>query len=760
MSKHSWIYGLTAFGAFLALSMAGASPMAQAAPIKNVTPPTIAIVQDDYPEYTPLTQTFPQVGTLLLADPGTWSDASSATTFTYRWTSVAPSGSSLKCGDVKGADQDGNPIQSGYARTAKSYVPINPNIGCLIQVTVTAHNGRDTATATAVTSDTVVGVNPNLTQPQPSWSSTATKYWDFYQNIQPGQTTAYVTFYGYPDNTPPSADIAVGFDGQDTTFPNNQLNQGIHANWQAGGDGSYANPLTLATWADGELAYGTEVYVPRLQKYFIAEDQCTECQADMQGATDDASDDSRFPDGTLRGGDDGGPGLIHFDLWIGGPGGDWPDTVLCEDALTTGDMEPIIINPGPDETVDPTPLFDPDTGVCGATTANPGGVPLEDSNSVGPYQSFQNIPDGINQGKLKATPSENLCITDPDNSVATGTQLTMEECDSSRADQNLSFSGMSMMFNNLCLDMGNGRGSVTMNDDWTGPAKPAPATVNGVQAWPVTLQRCNLNINQQWELGDDGIIGDIQASIWAFADLGDGKLWATNVDRDGQKTYNFWDYPDYEGESNGATLEVTPAAAPVTAGSKVHVVVSGLTTPTANVLLMTQAQSMSGDYSDAINLAKILVNTDGTYDAVYTLPSDLADGRYVITVQGLSYSMPGTVIPIADDGLSTAITSVDQLVVADGIPTLDNFRNVNRTTPVSATSDVMDISAIAVPPAPPTQTVTSGVLTTWAIVLIVIGAALVVAIVASVIGVVWHRSHKKPAEDETATETEEAPEAG
>ena len=737
MRKHSWLYGFTAFAAVVAMAFGGASPIAQAAPPTNVTPPTIKIVQANYPDYTPLAQTYPQVGTLLLADPGTWSDMSDATTFTYAWTAVAPQGSSLACGDVTAEDQDGNEIQTEFARSAKSYVPINPNIGCLIQVTVTAHNGGQKASATAVTSDTVVGVNPNLKQPQPSWSDTSTKYWDFYQNVQPGDNTAYVTFYGYPDNTPPSAAIAVEWDGTDTTFPNNQLNQGIHANGLAGGDGSYANPLTLATWADGELAYGTIIYVPRLEKYFIAEDQCTECQADMQGATDDDTDDSRYPDGTLRGGDDGGPGMIHFDLWIGGPAGDWPDTLLCEDALTTGDMEPITINPGPDEYVNPTPLFDPATGECGVTQQNPDGVPLNDSNSVGQYASFQNIPDGVNNGKLTVDPTDNLCITNPGNSTAVGTQLTLEPCDSSRADQNISFSGMSMMSNNLCFDMGDGMASVTVDDDAWVPDDPAPAKVNGVNAWPVTLQRCNLNVNQQWEMGDDGVIADIQFSIWALADLGDGKLYATDFDADHLKSYNYWNYPAIDEENNGATLTVTPESVPVQAGTNLHIVVSGLTTPTANVMLLNQLDVMAQNYDNAVFKATLTADQSGTIETDIALPADIAPDRYQVLVQGLSYDMPGTVIPTAADGTSTSITSASQLVVVDGVPTLDNFRNISRTTPVSAVSAVMGIGLSG--QTPPGGSASSGV-PGW---LIYGGIALLVVIIAVVVIVVVRKRGKK-----------------
>ena len=714
--KHRLTYGVVAFAATAAVALLGASPISHAETIANAQPPTISIVQSNYPDYTPLDQTYPQVGTLLLVDPGNWTVDGQIDTrdldFTYAWTAVAPTGSDLKCGDVTGKDQDGNPIQTLSARTARSYVPINPNIGCLIQVTVTASLDAASATpsATAVTSAPVVGVNPNLVTPQPSWTDTTTKYQDFYQGVAPGNNSAYVTFYGYPDNTPPSADIAVNTDPADAgggVFPNHNLNSGIHAGGQAGGDGSYANPLTMATWADGELAYGTEIYIPRLQKYFIAEDQCTECQQDMQGATSNDAADMRNPDQTIFGGSDGGPAMLHFDLWIGGPGGDWPDTVLCEDALTTGDMEPIIINPGPNETYNPTQLFDPETGICGATTDNPAGVDLESANTVGQYVSYQNIPDGVDPGKLTVADSQTgMCITDPGNSVAVGTQLTMEPCDATAADQNLSFSGMSLIFNNLCLDMGDGLGGVAIDTDAWAPAAPAPATINGVNAWPVTLQRCNLNVNQQWEL-DDGVIGDIQYSMFSFADLGDGKLYVTNSEADNVHTYNYWSYPD-DGTNNALTLNITTSAPQLSGGGTIHVAVSGLTTPSADVMLLSQLDAMGNNYTDPVYEQVATADPTGAFEMDIPVPVDLFGARYVVVVQGLSYSMIGTVVPTAADGLSTAITSVSQLVQANGLPTLDNFRNVNRTTPLMAQSQPIGIDLTPGSPASPSPNTPCG----------------------------------------------------
>src|SRR4051794_31971326 len=72
----------------------------------------------------------------------------------------------------------------------------------------------------------------------------------------------FLTFFGFWDNTPPGSDIA---------------HPVIHS--KAGGKGTFADPITLAT-ATAELKVGGKVYVPRVKKYFIMEDDCTECKQD------------------------------------------------------------------------------------------------------------------------------------------------------------------------------------------------------------------------------------------------------------------------------------------------------------------------------------------------------------------------------------------------------------------------------------------------------------------------------------------------
>jgi len=144
-----------------------------------------------------------------------------------------------------------------------------------------------------------------------------------------------VTLYGWPDNSPPGNAIA---------YPANEGYTTIHN--AAGGLGTYANPITYAT-DQAELPIGTIVYYPYLHRYFIMEDDCTECDEDWTGS-----------------GPDGGPNLYHIDLWIGGQNArSDPDVINCEDNLTQN-SESVIVNPPSTEPVDTTPLFNSSNDSC------------------------------------------------------------------------------------------------------------------------------------------------------------------------------------------------------------------------------------------------------------------------------------------------------------------------------------------------------------------------------------------------------------
>ena len=128
--------------------------------------------------------------------------------------------------------------------------------------------------------------------------------------------SVFVTFYGAADNDPPgSTEIA---------HPNDR-------HQEAGGTGTYADPLSLA--ADPRaIPVGTRVYYPPLRKYFVMEDDCAQCITDWRS--------SRKP---------------HIDLWTG----DFQGSALlaCENALTPDGLVAVEVNPPPGRPVDPRPLF-------------------------------------------------------------------------------------------------------------------------------------------------------------------------------------------------------------------------------------------------------------------------------------------------------------------------------------------------------------------------------------------------------------------
>ena len=125
-----------------------------------------------------------------------------------------------------------------------------------------------------------------------------------------------VTFYAAADNDPPgSADIA---------YPNSR-------HTTAGGTGTYADPLSLAT-DPREIRPGVLVYYPPVQKYFVMEDDCAECIDDWST--------NRTP---------------HVDLWTSATA----DRAVqnCEAALTPDDPDTIIVNPPANLPVDLKPLY-------------------------------------------------------------------------------------------------------------------------------------------------------------------------------------------------------------------------------------------------------------------------------------------------------------------------------------------------------------------------------------------------------------------
>jgi hypothetical protein len=140
--------------------------------------------------------------------------------------------------------------------------------------------------------------------------------------------TAYITGYGWPDNTPPSAEIS---------------NPVIHKS--AGGAGTYTDPITIAVGhsiISGKdiLDYpqGTKFYIPALRRYFIVEDTCGDGGAPQNG-----------PCHT------GYKGYAWLDAWVGGQNQNSSSVLSCEDSITA--LHKIIKNPASNYAVVPGPIF-------------------------------------------------------------------------------------------------------------------------------------------------------------------------------------------------------------------------------------------------------------------------------------------------------------------------------------------------------------------------------------------------------------------
>jgi 3D (Asp-Asp-Asp) domain-containing protein len=134
-----------------------------------------------------------------------------------------------------------------------------------------------------------------------------------------GQTISVkVTFYGWPDNSPPGNSVA---------YP-------TPARPVAGGTGTYADPVSAAVRQGNPLMpVGTILYVPGLKKYAIVDDVCVSCNSNN-----------------------------WVDLWVGGDANSDPAAVRArEDALTGDETVPrlILIHAPAGLPVDSAPLFAP-----------------------------------------------------------------------------------------------------------------------------------------------------------------------------------------------------------------------------------------------------------------------------------------------------------------------------------------------------------------------------------------------------------------
>jgi hypothetical protein len=147
------------------------------------------------------------------------------------------------------------------------------------------------------------------------------------------QIQAYVTGFSWFDNTPPgSSSIA---------FPV------VHS--QAGGTGTYADPITVAVGhviSGGtdtpDYPAGTRFYVPNLRRYFIVEDACGDGSTPQNGPCHQG-----FP----------APATTWIDVWVGGQGGTSTGADQCMDAIT--DVWTIIKDPAPDYAVVAGQIYGP-----------------------------------------------------------------------------------------------------------------------------------------------------------------------------------------------------------------------------------------------------------------------------------------------------------------------------------------------------------------------------------------------------------------
>ena len=147
----------------------------------------------------------------------------------------------------------------------------------------------------------------------------------------PTSVKAFMTLYGFVDNSPPGAGIA---------------HPCVHS--QAGGTGTYADPITFATDV-AELGWCAIIYVPYMERYFIHEDECSECDRDWNSSH-----------------------LFRFDMWAGGDSSSLtaPERralIGCERTWTRANSSAdpanpaILVNPQPDLAVTTNPIFSPPT---------------------------------------------------------------------------------------------------------------------------------------------------------------------------------------------------------------------------------------------------------------------------------------------------------------------------------------------------------------------------------------------------------------
>jgi hypothetical protein len=418
---------------------------------------------------------------------------------------------------------------------------------------------------------------------------------------------AFLTFYGWWDNTPP---------GNGISYP--QIHSG------AGGTGTFSDPITFAS-STAEISPGTVIWVPRVRKYFIMEDDCQECGADWSGP-----------------GPNGGPGLRHYDLWLGGKDGSPFDAINCEDALTnynadgTPVLESVIANPPSDEPFDPTPIFDTSTGACyGGAQAHV---------TVGQYQNA-----GSGQ-----------CLNDPNDSTSTGTQLTAAACGSA-ASQVFTFQGAFLMINRLCAGMSSGN---------------------------VVLQTCTGGPAQQWSVNPNGTISDIQTGQKCVRQSGTSIIAGSCSGTASQWTFIASTANDFGLSLSTTAGSITPGTSTtatvttsVLSGAAQSVTLSASGAPTGVTVSFNPATVTAGASSTmTISAGSSAAGGSATITVTGTAPSGSHTATYTLTVSGVTNDFSVSLSPmsgsVAAGGsvtatVATAVTSGSAQSVAlsaSGLP--------------------------------------------------------------------------------------------
>ena len=147
-----------------------------------------------------------------------------------------------------------------------------------------------------------------------------------------------VTFYGYPDNTPPGSGIECNLASQGSCGACNSNGDANNVTTAtacgprgetAGGSGAFDDPLTMAS-AGMWFCHLEVVYLPYLQKYLRYEDYCQQCIQDAANGK-----------------------TTHIDVWTGSIATNGGKVqVACENALTPVSLQTMLRNPPPDLPVD------------------------------------------------------------------------------------------------------------------------------------------------------------------------------------------------------------------------------------------------------------------------------------------------------------------------------------------------------------------------------------------------------------------------